>query len=327
MKKDDLEFVPLPDEYLQGEGGGISGKESDEHRLKRSCKRMLYMLAAGAVLFWGTVWGQGNPAGNTEQTQKTEASGKAQKQESGEKPDRTDVPEATAEPGETDAPGENTEGVGKEEYPLEDGVIRYVVYNDTYYYDQTTGSSGNQVLAEGEISAERLKAGENYSLPQPEEPEGFLFMGWVAYFNMEEDTYPKMKLQGESFTAEDAVLIKADAEGNRDVEIHAAWRTEASGNWPNLLLLDAGEGTIEGSNTVQYDTVTPMASGGYVYLCAYPVPERAGYEFTGWYQQTKNGEKRKEFLTGVQFFEVVNGEVDWNRTKEIVLTAGWKQQK
>lgn len=62
-----------------------------------------------------------------------------------------------------------------------------------------------------------------------------------------------------------------------------------AGNWPNLLTLDANGGTIENENTMTYDAATPMGSGGYVYLCAYPIPVREGYTFTGDYTSCRMG--------------------------------------
>jgi len=67
----------------------------------------------------------------------------------------------------------------------------------------------------------------------------------------------------------------------------------------------------------------PMASGGNVYLCAYPQPTRDGYRFTGWLDAA--GE-RVDLLPASAFFaKTADGETDWRTTVPVTLTADWEK--
>lgn len=58
--------------------------------------------------------------------------------------------------------------------------------------------------------------------------------------------------------------------------------------------IGANGGTMEGQPSQMYNALTPKYSGGTVYLCGYPTPEREGYHFAGWYLTTDEGDIRVE---------------------------------
>ena len=212
----------------------------------------------------------------------------------------------------------------EEQYPLEGGILYYKIYNETHLANPTA-DAWERILEEGELSIEQLLAGEVITLPQPETPEGFLFLGWAAHFSGEKDTYPKWSLLTESFTAEDAARIKPDEEGNRSVDIHAVWNSQDPAAWQMIMVLDANGGTIAGQPSQTYNALTPKYSGGTVYLCGYPTPEREGYHFAGWYLATDEGDIRVETLPASRFFAQKGGEPDYNAPLELHLMAGWEK--
>ena len=163
------------------------------------------------------------------------------------------------------------------------------------------------------------------TLPQPETPEGFAFLGWAAHFSGDKDTYPKWSLLTERFTAEDALRIQPDEEGNRSVDIHAVWSSQDPAAWQMIMVLDANGGTMEGQPSQTYNALTPKYSGGTVYLCGYPTPEREGYHFAGWYLTTDEGDIRVETLPASRFFAQKGGEPDYNVPLELHLMAGWEK--
>lgn len=162
----------------------------------------------------------------------------------------------------------------------------------------------------------------NYPLPEPEPVDGYRFLGWVLYYDTTLKPDPSMGMAGAALDSGNICYVKP-ADGSRNIEVHAAWQRDGESNWPSLLTLDANGGTIENESVMTYDAATPMGSGGYVYLCAYPVPVREGYTFTGWYT-TPDGTGQKETrLLGLEFYEKNGDEYDFSSMKEITLYAGW----
>lgn len=99
--------------------------------------------------------------------------------------------------------------------------------------------------------------------------------------------------------------------------LRAAWRLTEQSRYPWSLTLD------DGVNAVTYEAAVPMASGGDVYLCAYPQPTRDGYRFTGWLDAA--GE-RVELLPASAFFaKTADGDTDWRTTVPVTLTAEWEK--
>lgn len=312
------EYQPLPDEYLQRE----HPRESADRGQKRKYLRMLCMLTACVLLGYSTYQAEaGQAEGPAPSARETQApAGTGENREDGE----GEPVQSPAAETKTDIAIADTTESSPRQYPLEGGTLYYKIYNETML-EQPTTDAWERILEEGEISIEQLLAGEVITLPQPEVPEGFAFLGWVAHFRGEKDTYPKWTLLTESFTAEDAVRIQPDDDGNRRVDIHAVWKPTDSAAWQMLMVLDADGGTIEGQPSQTYNALTPKYSGGTVYLCGYPIPERKEYRFTGWYLTTDEGDVRVETLSASRFFAQNNGEPDYNTPLKLHLTAGWEK--
>lgn len=303
------EYTPLPDEFLQG--GGKTPDEPEKKRNRRM-RRMYGMTAAfvlaGCILFGVTDSGKDIPADGTEIA-------------------------------------ENTAGQKKD-----DGTVHILVYNDSFdekHFQQSGLGEYNLLLAEETFAESYFTEGGSYTLPSYEkaqEENGYEFLGWAAYYKKKKaDGGPKLVLLPDTLTEEN-LLCFAPADGVREVEIHAAWRTAESGdgtqtgsNMTNTLILQAQGGLIEGEESITYNAATPLASAGAVYLCAYPVPVREGYTFTGWFETPEAGEKdgtgteafqSVERLNATAFYEKDEGaaEPDWSAPKSIVLYAGWKKK-
>lgn len=197
----------------------------------------------------------------------------------------------------------------EESYPLE-GTLYCTVYNDTF------GPDGMPLvlLDRAAVEVSTLADGP-MTLPQPQQPAsaGAVFLGWVGYYDTAEGkTY---RLLGDAVTASDAAAIRPTEDGSRTLVIHAAWRGDGTGRYPWQLTLADGE------NAVEYDASVPLFSGGTVYLCAYPVPERAGLRFAGW--RDRDGAP-VETLPAAAFFAVQNGETDWSAPRAVTLYAHWE---
>ena len=313
------EYPPLPDEYLQQDRLVWNGKQEQKERQKnqkRKAMRMVCMLAACVLLgysVYGAEAGQEKiPVQAVEESEPSVAGGE-------DDPAQTADTEMKAA-ADTEEIAEQTKGF----YPLEGGILYYKIYNETHLANPTA-DAWERILEEGEISIEQLLAGEVITLPQPETPEGFAFLGWAAHFSGDKDTYPKWSLLTECFTAEDALRIQPDEEGNRSVDIHAVWSSQDPAAWQMIMVLDANGGTMEGQPSQMYNALTPKYSGGTVYLCGYPTPEREGYHFAGWYLTTDEGDIRVETLPASRFFAQKGGEPDYNVPLELHLMAGWEK--
>lgn len=309
------EYTPLPDEFMQG--GGEKTNEPEKKRNRRM-RRMYGMTAAfvlaGCVLFGVTEPGKDIPADGTEITENT----------AGQKTD---------------------EGTG-----ASDNTVHILVYNDSFdeeHFLQSGLGEYNLLLAEETLTEGYFTEGGSYTLPsydKAQEENGYEFLGWAAYYKKKKaDGGPKLVLLPDTLTEEN-LLCFASADGVREVEIHAAWRTAESGdgtqtgsNMTNTLILQAQGGLIEGEESITYNAATPLASAGAVYLCAYPVPVREGYTFTGWFETpvagAENGTGAEaaqsvERLYATAFYEKDEGaaEPDWSAPKSIVLYAGWKKK-
>ena len=104
----------------------------------------------------------------------------------------------------------------------------------------------------------------------------------------------------------------------RTLVLRAAWRQTEESRYPWTLRLD------DGAAVTEYDAAVPMASGGSVYLCAYPEPVRAGYRFTGWLNASG---AEVDTLSAADFFaRSADGQTDWQAPLPVTLTAQWKQE-
>ena len=149
-------------------------------------------------------------------------------------------------------------------------TLHYTIYNDTF------GADGQPViLLEATVDVSAL-ADAPLSLPQPEAPAygAYQFLGWVARYDTSAGR--RWARVEEPLTAAFAARIKPGSDGVRTLVLRAAWRRTEESRYPWTLRLD------DGAAVTKYDAAVPMASGGSVYLCAYPEPVRAGYRFAGW---------------------------------------------
>ena len=214
------------------------------------------------------------------------------------------APDTPVAPGTPDTPP-----VQEETYPLT-GTLCCTAYNDTF------GPDGQPLLLWDSLTVELSRLTDTpLALPQPQQPElaGAVFLGWVGRYDTAGGKV--YRLMSDPLTAEDAAAIRPDEDGDRHLVLRAAWRGDGTGRHPWQLVLDDGE------NAVEYDASVPMYSGGLVYLCAYPVPERAGQRFAGWCDADG---VPVEVLPAAAFFEEKNGEPDWSAPRAVTLYAIWE---
>ena len=73
---------------------------------------------------------------------------------------------------------------------------------------------------------------------------------------------------------------------------------------------------------------SPIASEGYLYLCNYPVPEREGLVFDGWYDDDgKRVEMLVCYFSFVPMLRNADGSFagyDWGSYVPVHLTAHWR---
>ena len=208
-------------------------------------------------------------------------------------------------------------------YPLGDGHCVITVYNDVF---DPENNWENRVLLQQTVSERDFT---ELTLPAAEPVEGFEAVGYALHYGnpgdegydgtADLDGYARMV--SNPLTAEELTWVPVSSDGVRYVNIHVLWRYTGQQEYALPLVLDDGMG-----NQTQYDASTPLASGGCTYLSAYPVPEREGYVFTGWYDE--NGE-RVDYIYALVFYPVLydeNGEFmdyDWRNPKTVTLYAGW----
>lgn len=197
-----------------------------------------------------------------------------------------------------------------EEYAA--GPLHYTIYNDTF------GVDGQPViLAQSDVDISAL-ADAPLSLPQPEAPAygAYQFLGWVARYDT--SAGQRWTRAEEPLTAAFAARIKPGSDGVRTLVLRAAWRRTEERRYPWTLRLD------DGAAVTEYDAAVPMASGGSVYLCAYPEPVRAGYLFTGWLNASG---AEVDTLSAADFFaRSADGQTDWQTPLPVTLTAQWEQE-
>lgn len=214
------------------------------------------------------------------------------------------APDAPAAPVTPDTPP-----VQEETYPLT-GTLYCTAYNDTF------GPDGQPLLLWDDMAVPvSALADAPLALPQPRQPElaGAVFLGWVGRYNTADGKV--YRLMSDPLTAADAAAIRPDEGGDRHLVLRAAWRGDGTSSRPWQLTLDDGEAAVA------YDAAVPMYSGGLVYLCAYPVPERAGQRFAGWCDADG---VPVETLPASAFFGEQNGETDWSAPRAVTLYARWE---
>ena len=229
-------------------------------------------------------------------------------------------------------------------YPLGDGEIVITVYNDTTTFEfPTVVSSGGYLTALARTTIAESDF-TSYTMPSALTPSGYDFAGWVVHVGnpFTDDTAAELytefsgdppvdRLLGEgnyafavgtTLTKEDIEKVPPSGDGKRWVDVHAVWIEKNPSQ--KLLRLDDGLG-----NVAEYGMMVPLASEGYLYLCRYPVPEREGYVFDGWYNES--GERVDLLLCYFSFTPMTydaNGSFtgyDWSRSEAVTLTAHWRK--
>ena len=192
------------------------------------------------------------------------------------------------------------------------GTLHYTIYNDTF-------SAGGEplILAQSDVDISAL-ADAPLSLPQPEAPAygTYQFLGWVARYDT--SAGQRWTRVEEPLTAAFAARIKPGEDGVRTLALRAAWRRTEESDYPWTLRLD------DGTSVTEYDAAVPLASGGSVYLCAYPEPVRAGYRFTGWLDAS--GAETDTLPAAAFFARTADGQTDWRTPIPVTLTAQWEQE-
>ena len=285
------EFVPLPDEYLQGGGKTVPSTQ-------RRKRKGLFLVAAAILV---CVVAFATPAKLPENTVV----------EKSEDP-KTEQPKKDPANGKTDNAENGISESPIPVYPLEDTTDYYTVYLDIFDPAEPDGIKRGE---SGFVFEQQLSMGLSQPLEEPPSVDGYRFTGWVMLYSGGRTGLV------EDINSENVSYVKPE-DGGRNIEIHASWRSEKQDGGLRLLF-DANGGNIDGKQSVEYNAEGPMLSGTYVYLCSYPVPERVGYTFAGWYEDAACTKKAREVIHGTAFYEKDGNEPDYTRPKEIKLYAGW----
>ncbi len=333
MKKDleynrSEEYQALPDEYLQR-----GGKIENTHKSSKIVRKKMIFTAV-SVLLLAHIAELPNTVGSSDTPDVSEPviSDQTDSTTPDTEPvisDQTDSTVPDMEPNLSTGEQENQTDIQESQsdtepplYPIEDITSFYTVYNDSY--DLETGTE--KIIEQGILFESSLLQGMDYPLPEPEPVDGYRFLGWVLYYDTTLKPDPSMGMAGDALDSGNICYVKP-VDGSRDIEVHAAWQRDGESNWPSLLTLDANGGTIENESVMTYDAAMPMGSGGYVYLCAYPVPIREGYTFEGWYTAPDGAGEKETRLFGMEFYEKNGDEYDFSSMKEITLYAGWAKNR
>ncbi len=313
------EFAPPPEEFPRP---GSMAPTPETPRKKRRLLRA-FMAIAAAVL---TVWLFTRPAAPMPEAVPTPAPEENAVPEETPAPTPDPEPTATPEPTPTPPPWDV--------YPLrEDGEMQITVFGDMFNDEYFMTGEGDEFVI---LLRETIPEAEftEFALPYDEVPEfydPFVFCGFALHCGNRFDPgfVPGMDsfvvVLGDVLTREDVERIPVSDDGVRYVNIHTMWRDEDElitdpSQYGLPLTLDDGMG-----NTTVVEAKTPLASEGYTYLAVFPVPEREGYAFTGWYDPDGN---RVDYVTFFQFFREIETEwgidYDWMNPILITLTAGWE---
>ena len=222
------------------------------------------------------------------------------------------------------AKGDEPEG-----YPLGNGNIVLTVYNNTFDMNASDDPDFPYLKILAHITLPEEGFG-SYELPEPYDVEGdeFAAVGYVLHYNSEFDYGYDPEMADLEFASKvGSILTKADveqvppsADGNRYVNIHVLWRCIAD-RMPKLeVILNLGNG-----DDWLYEGDQPFASEGYFYLAGVPEPEREGYTFTGWYDETG---RKVDFISYYDFFPLLPNaqsreDRDWEHQQPVELDAGW----
>lgn len=198
-------------------------------------------------------------------------------------------------------------------HPLGGGTLEITVHNSSF---DVNSADYNLVLYQTEIAEAEFTG---LTLPEPVEIQGFVFLGYVLDTRSNQEGQARYCTLTQDLTVEDVERVKPNEDGVRLVKVYAAWHAADSPEPWMPLTLDGNGGTP----TVAYDATDPLASGGTVFVCAYPVPERAGYQFAGWYREADGSGTPVDSISALDFFEEDEEGIHWDRSIPITLYARW----
>ncbi len=321
------ELAPPPEEFPRP---GTSAAPEPAPRKKRRLLRAFGALAAATLAVWLFV----RPAPGTGAASAEIPAAPAVTAEPAA-PEPTAVPEPTATPEPTPEPTATPEPTPTpppwDIYPLGDGEIQITVFGDMINMDFLMTGEGEELVT---FLQETIPESEftEFPLPYdmvPESYDPFVFRGFFLHYGSQFD--PGFVPGSKSFvvvledvlTREDVERVPPNDDGVRYVNIHVMWKDEDEfitdpSQYGMPLTLDDGMGhqtIVEAKN--------PLFSEGFTCLAIFPVPEREGYTFTGWYDEDG---KRVEVVNYFQFYDEYESEwgVTMYEVKPYVLTAGWE---
>lgn len=193
-------------------------------------------------------------------------------------------------------------------YPLADGTLDITVYNGSPDMAQ---NGENKLLYQAVIPEAEFTG---LSLPPYEPQEGFQFLGFV----LRADT--GSRLLTENMSPEDTSLVPPGEDGVRKIVIEGTWCVPDSEDPWMPLTLEPGNGM----SPMHIDATGPLYSATTVYLSAFPVPERPGFLFAGWYRDEAGTDGPVETIPADDFFDRdESGKILWNVHPGITLYARW----
>ena len=192
-------------------------------------------------------------------------------------------------------------------YPLGDGSLEITVYNSSPNPDDNWN---DHVLYQATVPEAEFS---ELALPAYIPHENYNFLGFVL--NGSGNYY----LLTDTLRTEDVQLVEPDENGVRHVNIHAAWEFDGGGDPWIPLILDPNDG----DPAEEYDATSPLASGGTVWPCAFPVPVRDGYVFAGWYATPECTGEPVQRIPAHDFFPETENDRDWRNPIPLTLYARW----
>lgn len=281
--------------------GGRPTGETPSPRRKRRALPLAAAFVVASVLAFPGLWG-GAAAQKPQSSGSVPGLPAASEPAASPAPPAPSAPPAAAEP--TPLP---------QTHPLGSGTLEITVHNSSF---DMNSADYNLVLYQAEMAETEFTG---LTLPEPVEIQGFVFMGYVLDTRSSEEGQARYCCLAQELTVEDVERVKPNEDGVRPVKVYAAWHAVDSADPWMSLTLDGNGGTP----TVAYDASDPLASGGTVFVCAYPVPERAGYRFAGWYREPDGSGTPVDAISALEFFEKDEEGIHWDRPIPTTLYARW----
>ena len=161
---------------------------------------------------------------------------------------------------------------------------------------------------------------DTLEIPQPETQSGYQFMGYaLLHKDMDGNQFDQRVL--ENIPEEVVKRCRSDSNGLIQMKLQGVWCAKAAERPFLPLTLDPNDG----DETTIFDAASPKLSATTVYLAAYPIPERPGWRFLGWYTEPKAGD-RVFRLQASDFYKRHGTETDWRVQQPVTLYAHWEPE-